>query len=155
MAKGELRPLPAVVVQFVRDQVDLTVRMDLLQPGPSHFSGNGLRWMVSQHHDQPVHLGPPVTVALSRGGYLLVTEANLVRYSGMTLRPVGERRLQAVFEDDPVGFNIEGTIVSPWRVAVVANDLNESDRLLTLRNSTWLSPTDSLGNAGARNDWQY
>ena len=40
-------------------------------------------------------------------------------------------------------------------LAVVANDLNESDRLLTLRNSTWLSPTDSLGNAGARNDWQY
>lgn len=40
-------------------------------------------------------------------------------------------------------------------LAVVANDLGENDRLLTLRNSTWLSPADSRGNAGAPNDWQY
>jgi len=40
-------------------------------------------------------------------------------------------------------------------LAVVANDLNENDRLLTLRNSTWASPADSLGKAGTRNDWQY
>jgi hypothetical protein len=40
-------------------------------------------------------------------------------------------------------------------LAVVANDLGENDRLLTLRNSTWLSPQDSRGNGGAPNDWQY
>jgi hypothetical protein len=40
-------------------------------------------------------------------------------------------------------------------LAVVANDLRENDRLLTLRNSAWLSPPDLIGNGGARNDWQY
>lgn len=69
-------------------------------------------------------LGPPVTVQLPGGGYLLVTEANLVRYSGMQLRPTGTRRLLAVFDDDPQGFEIDGEIVSPWRVAIAAPDLN-------------------------------
>ena len=70
-----------------------------------------------------VHLGPPVTVELARGGYLLVTEANLFRYSGMTLRPSGTGRIQAAFEDDPGGFDVEGEIVSPWRVTVSVPDL--------------------------------
>lgn len=75
-------------------------------------------------------LGPPVTAqlpgkpGLPGGGYLLVTEANLFRYSGMQLRPTGTRRLLAAFDDDPQGFEIEGEIVSPWRVAIAAQDLN-------------------------------
>lgn len=40
-------------------------------------------------------------------------------------------------------------------IAVVANDLGENDRLLTLRNAAWLSPPDARANAGAHNDWQY
>jgi hypothetical protein len=40
-------------------------------------------------------------------------------------------------------------------LAVVANDLGENDRLLTLRNAAWLSPTDSRGNSASPNDWQY
>ncbi|HOY60216.1 MAG TPA: glycoside hydrolase family 97 N-terminal domain-containing protein, partial [Verrucomicrobiota bacterium] len=70
-----------------------------------------------------VHLGPPITIELARGGYLLVTEANLFGYSGMTLRPTGTGRIQAAFEDDPGGFEVEGEILSPWRVTVAAPDL--------------------------------
>lgn len=70
-----------------------------------------------------VHLGPPITVELARGGYLLVTEANLFGYSGMTLRPSGTGRIQAAFEDDPGGFEAEGEVLSPWRVTVAVPDL--------------------------------
>lgn len=71
-----------------------------------------------------VHLGPPVTAELPGGGYLLVTEAALFGYSGMTLKPRGDRRLEVVFEDDPNGFDLEDTVVTPWRVTVAARDLN-------------------------------
>lgn len=71
-----------------------------------------------------VFLGPPATAVLPGGGYLLVTEANLVRYSGLTLRPQGGRQVRAAFQDDPQGFFVKGEIVTPWRVSVVARDLN-------------------------------
>lgn len=70
-----------------------------------------------------VRLGPPVTLELEQGGYVLLSEANLRRYSGMKLRRV-ENRLEATFDDDPQGFTVEGEIVSPWRVALVVADLN-------------------------------
>ncbi len=72
---------------------------------------------------EAVHIGPPVTVELPEGGYLLLTEANLFRYSGMTLRPSGTAKLEAAFQDDPTGFQIEGEILSPWRVTVAVPDL--------------------------------
>lgn len=72
---------------------------------------------------RPVHLGPPVTVELAGGGYLLLTEARLVGYSGMTLRPTGTPRLAAVFEDDPDGFVVNGEVLSPWRVTLAVPDL--------------------------------
>lgn len=70
-----------------------------------------------------VCLGPPVTVELAQGGYLLLTESALVRYSGLTLHPTGTTRFEATFEDDPDGFVLDGEILSPWRVTVVASDL--------------------------------
>ncbi|MCC6232317.1 MAG: glycoside hydrolase family 97 catalytic domain-containing protein, partial [Verrucomicrobiales bacterium] len=74
--------------------------------------------------EQPVTLGPPVTAILPGVGYVLITEGNLREYSGMTLRPTGTSRLVAAFEDDPAGFTLENEILSPWRVTVVAPDLN-------------------------------
>lgn len=70
-----------------------------------------------------LYYGPPVTAELPQGGYLLVTEANLFRYSGMTLRPAGNRQLIAAFQDDPQGFSVDGEILSPWRVTVATADL--------------------------------
>jgi alpha-glucosidase len=101
---------------------------------------------------RPVHLGPPVTVELAGGGYLLITEAGLVNYSGMTLRPTGTPRLEAAFEDDPRGFRLDGEIVSPWRVTISVPDLQalvNSDVIPNLCDP----PDPRLFPQGARTDW--
>jgi alpha-glucosidase len=75
-------------------------------------------------------MGVPVTVRLAdRSAYLMLTEANLVGYSDMALRAAGGRTLAAFFHADKAGWKSEGEIVSPWRVTLVARDLN------TLANS--------------------
>ncbi|NLH43689.1 MAG: glycoside hydrolase family 97 protein [Planctomycetes bacterium] len=95
-------------------------------------------------------MGPPVVVELPKdGGYLALTEAALFNYSGMTLRLVddGSRELVAAFEDDKQ-WELEGTITSPWRVILVAKDLNElvnSDVIPNLNEA----PAPSLAQA----DW--
>jgi alpha-glucosidase len=74
--------------------------------------------------ERSVFVGPPVTVELPGGGYALITEANLRRYSGMALRPTGTARLEAAFSHDLKGFNVDDEIVTPWRVTLVTSDLN-------------------------------
>ncbi|KKK91678.1 hypothetical protein LCGC14_2710510, partial [marine sediment metagenome] len=55
----------------------------------------------------------PVTVELADGSYAAITEGALFDYSGMTLQATGSMMLQGVFEDDPKGWELEGTIYSP------------------------------------------
>jgi hypothetical protein len=131
-----------------------------IQTNTSDYEGAYHRMMpeaipLTQRSDRgtnAVRLGPPVTGELPGGGYLLVTEARLVGYSGMTLKPTGSRRLDAEFEDDPEGFEIEGEIVTPWRVTVVARDLEalvNSDVIPNL-----CDPADPrLFPGGLRTDW--
>ncbi len=70
-------------------------------------------------------MGVPVTVMLAdRSAYLLLTEANLVGYSDMALKTAGGRMLASFFHADRTGWESEGEIVSPWRVTLVAKDLN-------------------------------
>ncbi|MBI5693432.1 MAG: glycoside hydrolase family 97 catalytic domain-containing protein [Verrucomicrobia bacterium] len=73
---------------------------------------------------RPVFLGPPATLVYADGTYGLLSEAALRRYSGLSLRPAGGARLAAAFRDDANGWNHEGEIVSPWRVLVLARDLD-------------------------------
>ncbi|MEN6338312.1 MAG: glycoside hydrolase family 97 catalytic domain-containing protein [Phycisphaerales bacterium] len=95
-------------------------------------------------------MGPPVVVELPKdGGYLALTEAALFNYSGMTLRLVddGSRELVSAFEDDRQ-WELEGAITSPWRVVIVAKDLNglvNSDIIPNLNDP----PAPSLAKA----DW--
>lgn len=72
----------------------------------------------------PVFFGPPMTVVYADGSYALVSEAALFNYSGMTLRPEGDARFTAAFQDDPGGWSNDGAILSPWRVLVLASDLS-------------------------------
>jgi alpha-glucosidase len=75
---------------------------------------------------QDTYYGPPVVAELPGGsGYVALTEAALFNYSGMTLRAVGgdSRRLAAAFEDDKE-WEPAGRVTSPWRVIIVAADLN-------------------------------
>jgi alpha-glucosidase len=104
-------------------------------------------------------LGVPVTVMLAdRSAYLLLTEANLIGYSDLALKADGRRTLSAFFHADPSGWKSEGEIVSPWRVTLVAKELN------TLVNSDMVKnlcppPSEALAAAAfykpGRAAWQW
>lgn len=79
---------------------------------------------TADNKTRPVHLGLPVTAVYADGTVGLLSEAALFRYSGMTLRPEGNARFRAVFEDDPAGWTHEGEILSPWRVLIWTRELN-------------------------------
>jgi alpha-glucosidase len=127
------------------------------------------------NQQRPTHVGLPMTVAYPDGTFGLLSEAALVNYSGLTLRPAGGARFTAAFEDDPKGWSEEGPIVSPWRVLVLARDLNalvNSDVIAALNeppdpvlfpegpNAPWLRPGKApctwmvFGNDGAQWDRQ-
>lgn len=56
-------------------------------------------------------------------GYGMMTEANLVDYSDMSLKANGNK-FQAFFRNSQDGWDASGEIVTPWRVTLVAADLN-------------------------------
>jgi len=88
--------------------------------------------------------GPPVTFQLpGHAGYGSITEANLVNYSGMGLESDGRRGwIVGLGHRQPVNYpyelrygrdearrlatpaSVTGTIITPWRVVLVARDLN-------------------------------
>ena len=72
----------------------------------------------------PLYLGSPVTVELPDGTYAALLEANVLGYSGMTLRPTATTLLEAAFEDDPEGWTMEGEIRSPWRLTMTGPTLD-------------------------------
>jgi alpha-glucosidase len=119
--------------------------------------------------------GPPVTFRLpGNAGYGSITEANLVNYSGMALESDGARAwVVGLGHRQPLNYPYElrygrneakrlatpatvtGTITTPWRVVLVARDLNalvNSDILPNLcppadpkyfpqgMNTPWVSP---------------
>jgi alpha-glucosidase len=89
-------------------------------------------------------VAPPLTAKLpGSAGYMAITEAALVDYAGMGLQATGQggfkiRLGQALPVSHPfdlrygkveaqrlsVPASIEGTITTPWRVVIIANDLN-------------------------------
>jgi alpha-glucosidase len=125
--------------------------------------------------ERTVHIGLPMTVVYPDGTFGLLSEAALLDYSGLTLRPGGGARFTAAFEDDPRGWTHDGPITSPWRVIVLARDLNalvNSDVIAALNeppdptlfpdgpNADWLRPGKApctwmvFGNDGAQWDRQ-
>jgi alpha-glucosidase len=68
----------------------------------------------------------PIVIRLADGsGYELITEAALSRYSGMRLEAIGDRRLRVNFTEGDKGFDIAGPLQTPWRVTLVARDLDQ------------------------------
>lgn len=67
---------------------------------------------------------PPLVVELPEGGYAAITEAALTNYSGMRLRAIGHRTVQADFTEGTKGFAHHGMIVTPFRVLLTSPDLN-------------------------------
>ena len=60
------------------------------------------------------------------GGYAMMTEANVVNYSDLALMPAPDNSFKAFFHNDQQGWVQEsgGPVVSPWRVTLLAADLN-------------------------------
>jgi alpha-glucosidase len=88
-------------------------------------------------------------------GYGLMTEANLIHYSDMALYSSGVAGFKAVFHDDPSGWDQAGDIISPWRVTLLAPDLNtlvNSDLIKnlcpppapSLAHASWVKPGRSI-----------
>ena len=96
-------------------------------------------------------IAAPLVAKLPGGGYAFVSEANLVNYSDMALRVGTGGAVSALFDKDPDGWTANGEIVSPWRITVLANDLNalvNTDMLRNLcpppapelQNAAWIQP---------------
>lgn len=66
----------------------------------------------------------PLVAELPGGGYAALTEAAVFNYSGLRFRAVGVRRVTVDFTESTNGFVLSGEIVTPWRVVLVAPDLN-------------------------------
>lgn len=70
--------------------------------------------------------GAPLLFEIPRnGGYAVATKAALYDYSGMRLKAVGDRTFVADFSEGEDGFDVDGVVLSPWRVTLLAEDLNE------------------------------
>jgi len=94
----------------------------------------------------------PTVLELPNGKLAVITEADVMGYSGMTLEPTGSHQLKCSFRDDPDGWSMRGTITTPWRVVMLANDLNElvhNDLVPALCPP----PDKKLFPEGIRTDW--
>ncbi len=66
------------------------------------------------------------TAVLPGGGYAMLSEANVVNYSDLALLSGPDNTFKAFFHNDQQGWVQEsgGPVVSPWRVTLLAADLN-------------------------------
>lgn len=70
--------------------------------------------------------GTPVMLQLPNDlGYAAITKAATYNYSGMRLKATGDRTLKANFTEGDAGFYVQGTVTTPWRVTMLADNLNE------------------------------
>lgn len=98
----------------------------------------------------------PATLQFPDGlGYGMMTEANLVHYSDMDLEKTGPTTFRALFRDSPQGWTQRGDLTTPWRVLILARDLNalvNTDVIKNLcprpppelANAAWIQPGRSI-----------
>ena len=96
-------------------------------------------------------IGPPLTYETPDSIYVSITEAALYNYSGMSLQSDSNGILHAAFVNDPGGWKIRDTIVTPWRVMIAGSGLNglvNADIIpdlnpapeSSLQNAKWIRP---------------
>jgi alpha-glucosidase len=100
----------------------------------------------------------PITFTLSSGGYALVTEANLLNYSDLGVQVATDHSLKAYFHANQSGWTTDDAVVQPWRVTLLAHDLNALVNSDLIRNlcppaspelakAKWIQP--------GRSSWQW
>ena len=81
--------------------------------------------MMPDTLSQPLHFMTTATFKLPDNlGYAKISEANLIDYSDMALIGKGNGIYESNFHNSPDGWEVEGEIVSPWRVVILTADLN-------------------------------
>jgi alpha-glucosidase len=102
----------------------------------------------------------PVTFNLPGGGYALVTEANLLNYSDAGVQVGGDHSLHIIFhaKPDANGWMTDDAVVQPWRITLLARNLNALVNSDIVRNlcppaspelakAKWIQP--------GRSSWQW
>jgi len=102
----------------------------------------------------------PITFTLPGGGYALVTEANLLNYSDAEVQAGSDHSLRVCFHarPDANGWTTDNAVVQPWRVTLLARDLNALVNSDLVRNlcppapgelakAAWIRP--------GRSSWQW
>lgn len=69
--------------------------------------------------------GKPLVFEYANGAYGLLAEASLFNYSGLRFEALPGNVLKANFSEGEDGFIINGTVTTPWRIALIADDLNQ------------------------------
>jgi alpha-glucosidase len=100
----------------------------------------------------------PVTFTLPGGGYAMATEANLLNYSDLGVQVASDHSLRAYFHASQSGWTSDDAVVQPWRVTLLARDLNALVNSDLIRNlcppappelakAAWIQP--------GRSSWQW
>ena len=100
----------------------------------------------------------PITFTLPGGGYAMVTEANLLNYSDLGVQATADHSLRAYFHANQNGWTTDDAVVQPWRVTLLARDLNALVNSDLIRNlcppappelakAKWIQP--------GRSSWQW
>jgi len=100
--------------------------------------------------------GPVLVYELPTKKYMAITEAALYNYSGMRLEAKSDASLMVNFTEGIKGFTIPGKSVTPWRVVLLADNLNQlvnSDIITSLnpapdsvlfKDVSWIKPGRSV-----------
>ncbi|WP_461533648.1 glycoside hydrolase family 97 protein [Sinomicrobium sp.] len=88
--------------------------------------------------------GKPLVFEYQNGTYGLLAEAGLFNYSGMRFEALPGNRIKANFSEGDKGFIVKGTVLSPWRVAFVADGLNQLIHQQTIITSLNPEPDAAL-----------
>jgi alpha-glucosidase len=100
----------------------------------------------------------PVTFSLTNGGFAVITEADLLNYSDMGVQTTPDHSFRAYFHANQNGWTTDDAVVQPWRVTLLASNLNALVNSDLIRN---LCPPASKEVAKAkwikpgRSTWQW
>ncbi len=102
----------------------------------------------------------PVLFSLPEGGYILLTEANVLNYSDAGMQVAADHSLRVYFHarSDRDGWSTDDAVVQPWRVTLLAPDLNALVNSDLVRNLCPAAPSE-LASAKwiqpGRSSWQW
>ncbi len=103
-------------------------------------------------------IGLPVTAKTSNGKYILLTEADVVNYSDMALVTTPQQTLKSFFHADKNGWNTGANTEQPWRVVIVADNLNElvnNDIIYSLASAPTINFDKEKWIKPGRSTWQW